>query len=604
MSVPSSAPLARLLKMHVESEYDVVAARQRARQIAALFDFDNQDQVRIATAVSEIARNAFRYAGGGSIEFFFDKVSAPALQIEIRDSGNGIANLQEILDGRYQSPTGLGMGLIGTRRLMDDCRIHTEIGRGTTVTLIKVLPVSFSAVDDWRFKEIANALATPTPVDAFAEIQQQNQELLQTLADLRGRQEELLNLTRELEDTNRGVVALYAEIDEKAGHLRRADEMKSRFLSNMSHEFRTPVGSIRALSQLLLDHVDGDLSSEQEVQVRFIQKAATDLSELVNDLLDLAKIEAGKIEVKPELFTISDMFSALRGMLRPLLVADTVELIFNDPENVSQLYADDRKISQILRNFISNALKFTQRGSIQICANYAASDSHVKFSVIDTGIGIAEKDLEFIFEEFSQVENELQRHLKGTGLGLPLCRKLAALLGGYVEVQSTVGVGSTFSLWVPYQAAERSICNRLLPSPPLATIPVLVIEDHPPTLLLYEKFLQNTPYRALCARNLEEADVLWQSMRPRAVVLDVLLNGRESWPWLVKLKKDPANKNIPTIVASELAEKQKGMALGADLYYVKPLLRNDLLTALQQLITVTEDNSLKNNLVSKQAEQH
>lgn len=595
MAVVSGAPLSRLLKMRVASEHDVVAARQRARRIAALLDFDNQNQVRIATAVSEIARNAFRYAGGGSIEFFVDKAAAPALQIEIRDSGNGIANLREILDGRYQSSTGMGMGLIGTRRLMDDCRIETKIGAGTAVTLIKLLPPSFPVADEWRFKELAGALATQAPVDAFAEIQQQNQELLQTLADLRGRQEELLNLTRELEDTNRGVVALYAEIDEKAGHLRRADEMKSRFLSNMSHEFRTPVGSIRALSQLLLDRVDGDLTAEQEVQVRFIQRAATDLAELVNDLLDLAKIEAGKIELKPELFTIADMFSALRGMLRPLLVSNSVELTFKDPENIRHLYSDDRKISQILRNFISNALKFTKRGSIQIGARYDEAENLVRFSVTDTGIGIAADDMQLIFEEFSQVENELQRHVKGTGLGLPLCRKLAALLGGYVEVQSTLGVGSTFSLVLPYQAGDSHFSERSPASLPIATIPVLIVEDHLPTQLLYEKFLQNTPYRALCAKNLEEANVFWKSMRPRAVLLDVVLNGRESWPWLVKLKKDPANKDIPIIVVSELAEKQKGLALGADLYYVKPLLRNDLLSALQQLLPATEDSLSMNN---------
>jgi signal transduction histidine kinase/ActR/RegA family two-component response regulator len=584
----------RLLKLNLQNEYDVVAARQRARQIAVLLGFNNQDQVRIATAVSEIARNAFRYAGSGSVEFFIETTASSALQIVVRDSGPGIDNLQEILDGHYQSATGLGMGIIGTMRLMDDFHIDTNTG-GTAVTLIKILPPLFMG-DRQRLEEFATELAAQAPANAMAEVQLQNQELLQTMADLRGRQEELVNLTRELEDTNRGVVALYAELDEKAGHLRRADEMKSRFLSNMSHEFRTPVGSIRALAQLLLDRVDGELTEEQEKQVRFIQNAAVDLAELVNDLLDLAKIEAGKIEVRPQRFSVAEMFSALRGMLRPLLISERLDLTFDIPEPLDPLLADEGKISQILRNFISNALKFTEAGSIRVEARTEADGQWLRFSVTDTGIGIASEDIQIIFEEFSQLENPLQRHVKGTGLGLPLCRRLAELLGGRVEVQSSPGAGSTFSLLLPY-SREPVTSTQDLPLPantagsvgkgaaaPAATIPVLVVEDHYPTRLLYEKFMQNTRYRPLCAANLDEAEQLWRNMKPRAVLLDIMLEGEESWPWLTRLKRNPANNTVPVIVVSELAEKQKGMALGADFYYVKPLLREDLLGALKHLI--------------------
>ena len=198
--------------------------------------------------------------------------------------------------------------------------------------------------------------------DALGELQEQNRELVRALGELRERQEELMSLNRELEDTNRGVVALYAELDEKADHLRRADEMKSRFLSNMSHEFRTPLNSIRALSRLLLDRIDGDLSVEQEKQVGFISKASDDLTALVDDLLDLAKIEAGKIEVHPIEFSVGNLFSALRGMLRPLLVGDAVKLSFEEPQPTLTLYNDEGKVSQILRNFISNAIKFTEAG--------------------------------------------------------------------------------------------------------------------------------------------------------------------------------------------------------------------------------------------------
>ena len=368
-----------ILTTQLSFEHDVVLVRQRARQVAKLLGFEAQDQTRIATAVSEIARNALNYGGGGKIEFEISGKTPPQLMvIRISDRGRGIPNLQEILEGRYQSRTGMGLGIMGARRLMDQFQIESAPGAGTMVLLKKLLPATADLVSQQRLSEISTELARLRPQDPLGEIQQQNQELLRTLDELRKRQEDLSRLNDELEDTNRGVVALYAELDEKADHLRRADELKSRFLSNMTHEFRTPVNSIIALSHLLLARMDGDLTSEQEKQVRFISSAADDLSTLVNDLLDLAKVEAGKIEVHATDFTVGDLFGALRGMLKPLLVSDRVSLIFDEPEGIPVLSTDEGKVSQILRNFISNALKFTESGEIRVSAKpNAAGDAAV-----------------------------------------------------------------------------------------------------------------------------------------------------------------------------------------------------------------------------------
>src|SRR3954471_5622718 len=187
-------------------------------------------------------------------------------------------------------------------------------------------------------------------------------------AQLAERDATIASLTTELDETNRGVLALYAELEDSAMKLREASELKSRFLSYMSHEFRTPLGSIRSIARLLVDRMDGPLTPEQEKQVRFIQDSASELTDMVNDLLDLAKVEAGRITVSPAWFEMVDLFAALRGMFKPILTTDTVTLIFEEPVDVPRVYTDNAKLSQILRNFISNALKFTPKGEVRVSA--------------------------------------------------------------------------------------------------------------------------------------------------------------------------------------------------------------------------------------------
>lgn len=261
-------------------------------------------------------------------------------------------------------------------------------------------------------------------------------------------------LRAELAETNQGVLALYAELDQQAGQLREVSELKSRFLSYMSHEFRTPLGSILSIARLLEQGMDGPLNGEQLRQVRFVSAAALELREMVDDLLDLARIKAGRISISPAWFDLMDLFSALRGMFRPLVEgAGNVELVFEAPPPLPLLYTDDKKLAQILRNFISNALKFTPQGRVSVSAR-PEGERHVRFSVRDTGIGIPEHMLGALFEDFVQVDSPLQKRLRGTGLGLALCRRFAALLGGSVGVSSTVGQGSEFHVTVPIALPE------------------------------------------------------------------------------------------------------------------------------------------------------
>src|SRR3569832_2448891 len=226
--------------------------------------------------------------------------------------------------------------------------------------------------------------------DAVDTLREENRKLR---ARLESSQREIEQLILELDETNRGVVALYAELDDKAHALREASELKSRFLSYMSHEFRTPLGSIRSMTRLLFDRMDGTLSAEQEKQIEFIQQSAMELTDMVNNLLDLAKIEAGRVTISPGRYDMVDIFSALRGKFKPILTNPDVTLIFEEPIGIQRIYTDDKKLSQILRNYISNALKFTFKGKVCVSIR-CETEGWVTFSVSDTGIGISKEQRE------------------------------------------------------------------------------------------------------------------------------------------------------------------------------------------------------------------
>ncbi|MGC3982818.1 MAG: ATP-binding protein [Steroidobacteraceae bacterium] len=586
----------RLLQVMLQHETDVVLARQRTRRLTELLGFDNQDQTRITTAVSEIARNAYEYGGGGKIEFLLIGRTAPQLlEIIVSDTGPGIANLEAVLDGSQVSQTGMGIGITGARRLMDQFTLESKLGAGTTVRMRKFLPAHQPLIEATMLPKLMEQLATVETFDPLFEVRRQNQELLLSLDQVSSQRTELERLNQELEDTNRGVMALYAELHDRADHLRQADELKSRFLSDMSHEFRTPLNSIVALSRLLLDRVDGPLSLDQEKQVRFIRRAAENLTELVNDLLDLAKVEAGKIDIRPTEFTLYSLFGALRGMLRPLLVGERVALIFDEVEHLPQLYSDESKVSQILRNFISNALKFTERGEVRVSASLTADKQGMVLSVADTGMGIAPEFLDSIFEEFFQIDNPAQRRHKGTGLGLPLSRKLATLLNGSITVSSTVDVGSTFTLYLPLVYEPPQLSQDVLATnfvPQEFGIPVLAVEDDLADMYVYQSALANSMFSLVPARTTAEARGIIERAPPAAILLDLILSGETSWKLLASLKQDAATNAIPIIVVSTFDDEQKAMTLGADAYLHKPVTAEALLEVLMRVVNVNRTKVL------------
>ncbi len=524
-------------------------ARQRAKQIADVLGFETQDQTRIATAVSEIARNAYEYASGGIVEYYFDREKRPAFRIVVSDAGKGVPNLEEVWEGTYVSSSGMGLGITGSRRLMDDVKIESS-GTGTKVTLTKFLPRGSEVLSP---SAIAQRLAALSAQDLGAAVHTQNHEVIRLLnelrtreGELREREDELAQLNQELKETNRGVMVLYSELEDRAQELQQVSEMKTRFISGISHELRTPLNSIVSLAGLLMRRIDGELTAEQEKQVLFIQRSALNLTEMVNDLLDLAKIEAGKVTVKLSEFTIGEFFSALRGMFRPLATSDNVQLIFEENSlEAVHLHTDEGKLAQILRNFISNALKFTECGTVRVRAELTG-EAGVRFAVEDTGIGIADENKQLVWQEWGQVEADQRPRHKGSGLGLPLAKQLATLLGGSVWLESTLGEGSAFYLEIA-KAVARAETVRPVES---AKTILIVDDDEVARYILRRNLVTLTSAELVEASSVADARRSLATCHPSLIFLDIVMPEENGLVFAEEMRSAPETQNIPIVLVS------------------------------------------------------
>lgn len=543
-----------VLTVEIRYEQDVVLVRRRARQIAQALTFAPQDQVRIATALSELVRNVFQYTPGGRVEFALEAGKPGKFLIRVSDRGGGIRNLEDIMTGQYVSKTGMGVGLAGARRLVDEFAIDSDAS-GTRIEIASFLPRRAPEINRQLSGTIAAALAAEEPQNPFEEMQRQNQELLAALDEVQRQQIRLTQLNLELEETNRGVVALSSELEQRADYQKRASELKTEFLSTITHELRTPLNSIISISGMLLDRLDGELTEEQERQIGFIRGSARELSGMVNDVLDLAKVEAGKVVIRPRRFEVGEMFRVLRGMLKPLVQpGHPVDLIFEEVAVETPLIADEGKVSQILRNFISNALKYTQAGEIRVSARAMDAD-WMEFAVSDTGIGIGLEDQDRIFEDFTQIEGDHQMRIQGTGLGLPLSRKLAHMLGGQIVVTSTPGEGSTFALILPrvYQGMEEveSSASQTITKGPRHDR-VLVIDDHTPDRYILRRAIERHADAVIEAANAADGLRLARETNPVAIFLDLGLPDMDGQDVLLELKRMPETAHVPVIINSSM----------------------------------------------------
>jgi signal transduction histidine kinase len=420
-----------LLSLTLERRDAGVAAGRCATRVAALLDLDAARAKRMVAAVLQIASNVSRRATGGSVHFELDAGATPQrLRVRIEHRGPAVAGLADVLTARDAPAACNEIGLPSDERVVDRFAIEST-PEATRLVLEMSRSVEAPSITTEQIQEIAGALrAEPrlAPVD-----------------------------DQPLDPTDGDDSALQAWHAARH-HVRRADAPTARFLSNMTHEFRTPVNAIIGLCNLLHDERVRH-NREIEPELHYIRDAAGQLSTLVDDLLDLARIDAGKSVVRAAPFHVQTLFGVLRGMLCPLLLSRPVALVFEDAAHLPPIHSDEAKISQILRNLISNGLKFTEAGEVRVSAAIDAAARTITFRVADTGIGIAAAHHDTIFEEFEQIEHPLQLHVRGTGLGLPLSRRLAQLLGGSLGVVSEPGAGSAFSVVLPWTYAPRAVAS-------------------------------------------------------------------------------------------------------------------------------------------------
>ncbi|HEX8354435.1 MAG TPA: ATP-binding protein [Pyrinomonadaceae bacterium] len=435
----------RLGDIYVRREADIVKVRERVRRLAREMGFDPTTQIKITTAVSELTRNIYEYARSGAITLSLATRGAAAagVQITARDDGPGIdeAKLRSIVRGTYRSTSGLGVGLIGTRRLMDEFDIQSKEGEGTRVAVVKWLPPAEAEAVRARADFLRDFVNTEEDDSALEELARQNRDLVQVLSELEEKREQMERLNARLEESNQ-------ELNRANAQLREMSAMKEEFLALTTHDLRSPLTVISGVINFFNSGRLGELTGEQKNMVSMMERNTQNLIELVNDLLDASKLESGTMRLDMATIELRALVDDLREQMQPLAAEKEIALAVEMPEDLPPLCADRAKLRRVLVNLISNALKFTPRGG-RVSLSAAPEAGLVRVSVADTGVGIPPDDVRDIFDKYAQARSRATRSEKGTGLGLYITRQLVELHGGRIEVHSEVGKGSTFSFTIP-----------------------------------------------------------------------------------------------------------------------------------------------------------
>ncbi|WP_052754530.1 response regulator [Calothrix sp. 336/3] len=472
------------------------------------------------------------------------------------------------------------------------------------------------------------------------ELQQSNEELQQLNAELEEKAELLVQQNQEVERKNQEVETAKQELEEKAAELTLSSKYKSEFLANMSHELRTPLNSLLILAKLLADNSEGNLSNKQVEYGQTIYSAGRDLLMLINDILDLAKIESGTISIDVERLLFTDLIDHLERSFRQIAVEKGVNFTVNiAPEVPMIMYTDGKRLQQILNNLLANSFKFTHQGEISLRVGVAQqgwnpennslknAEKVISFAVSDTGIGIAPEKQKIIFEAFQQADGTTSRKYGGTGLGLSISREIAHLLGGEIQLRSQLGQGSTFTLYLPYTEKENREDSQINPTVEVFPSPanpvnlsvaiaddrqqiqsrdglystvdertLLIIEDDINFARILLDMAQQQEFKGIVATNGKDGLALAQQYQPSAIILDIRLPEIDGWTVLERLKQDPKTRHIPVHIITAEDSKQRGLQLGAIAYLQKPVSREAIDNAFTRIKDFV-DRKVKNLLV-------
>ncbi|HPD96829.1 MAG TPA: response regulator [Synergistales bacterium] len=408
-----------------------------------------------------------------------------------------------------------------------------------------------------------------------------SERMQEMTAQIKARNEELVSQTEELTRQSEELQEQNVELEHQRKMIEEANRLKSEFLSNMSHELRTPLNSILALSRVL-QRRGGQKEEDEAKYLDVIERNGRQLLDLINDILDLSKIESGRVEIRPSLFSLSDTVISLLETLRPVAIEKEIFLEADIPKDLPLVKTDDSRLRQILRNLLDNAVKFTPEGGVAISVRNEGGEFVIR--VKDTGIGIPKEELPFIFDEFRQVDGSSSRQFEGTGLGLAIAKKSAWLLAGRLTAESREGEGSTFTLSIPMEL--DSFSQKAIEGPFMAGgegKKVIVVEDDVSVASTISSLLSRIGYEAIVARSGHDALRLVRQVNPVAMTLDIIMPEMDGWEVLQKIKGDPETSALPVVIISVCDEVDTAKALGADGYLCKPVIERDLSAEIQRV---------------------